>query len=210
MRRPEPLARALKGALRGLNLDQRMRESQAMALWPDIVGDVTAGKTRPLYVNRGTLVVQVASSAWAHQLSLLKPRLLALIEERVGPGVIRDLRMKSGTEPEPDAPAEMPEPRRKRGRADETPLPADEQEQIARQARGVEDPMLQDRLRKLLIANARRKHRLRAAGWEACQRCGCLHDAEADAKNAAPGPLANAPLCPVCRLELQPLVTPVP
>ena len=80
MRRPEPLARALKGALTGLNLDQRLRESQAMALWPDIVGDVTAAKTRPLYVNRGTLVVHVASSAWAHQLSLLKPRLLALIE----------------------------------------------------------------------------------------------------------------------------------
>jgi hypothetical protein len=185
-----------------------MRESQAMALWPDIVGDVTAGKTRPLYVNRGTLVVQVASSAWAHQLGLLKPRLLGLIEQRVGPGVIRDLRMKTGTEPEPDEPPPPQAPRRARLVVDETPLPAQEQEHIARLARGVEDPKLQERLRKLLIANARRKRRLREAGWEACQRCGCLHDRETEAKNAAPGPLADAPLCPVCRLELQPLVEP--
>jgi hypothetical protein len=206
MRRPEPLARALKGALAGLNLDQRLRESQAMALWPDIVGDVTAGKTRPLYVNRGTLVVQVASSAWAHQLSLLKPRLLASIEQRVGPGVIRDLRMKTGPEADPEAPVLPTEARRPRPVVEEAPLPAEEQDQIARLAQGVEDPQLRERLRKLLVAHARRKRRLREAGWLACQRCGCLHDAEADRLNAPPGPLANAPLCPVCRLELQPLV----
>jgi hypothetical protein len=206
VRRPEPLARAHKGALTGLNLDQRLRESQAMALWPDIVGDVTAAKTRPLYVNRGTLVVHVASSAWAHQLSLLKPRLLALIEQRVGPGVIRDLRMKTGQDRDPEAPEEVQEPRRQRLARLEVVVPAEEQERIANMAQGVADPQLQERLRKLLLAQARRKQRLRAAGWQACQRCGCLHDVEADRLNAAPGPLAAAPLCPVCRLELQPLV----
>jgi hypothetical protein len=207
--RPEPLSRALKGALAGLDLEQRLKESQAMALWPDVVGDVTAGKTRPLYVNRGTLVVLVASSAWANQLNLLKPRLLVLLEKRVGEGVIRDLRWKTGVLDDHESLASemggvFTPPKRKKV-VDDAPLPPKELEAIARLARGVEDPRLAERFSGLLQAHARRRHRLAAAGWLPCLRCGCLHDPAAE---RAPGPLEAARLCPVCRLELARLVEP--
>jgi hypothetical protein len=207
--RPEPLSRALKGALAGLDLEQRLKESQAMALWPDVVGEVTANKTRPLYVNRGTLVVLVTSSAWANQLNLLKPRLLLLLEKRVGAGVIRDLRWKTGALDDPivlesETGSVFLPPRRKK-LVEEPPLPPREQEAIARLARGVEDPRLSARFSGLLQAHARRRHRLAALGWIACNRCSCLHDPAAE---RAPGPLEAARLCPVCRLELARLVEP--
>lgn len=209
MSRPEPLARALKAALAGLDLNQRLLESRAMALWPDIVGDVTAGKTRPLHVNRGTLVVLVASSAWANQLNLLKPRLLKSIEARVGAGVIHDLRWKTGALD--DVAAETVAPTgavgAKRQRTSNEPeLEPEETERIERLSQSVEDPRLHESVKRLLAASARRRRRLRAAGWLACHRCGCLYDPEGE---VTPGPLAQARLCPVCRLELAPVVAPV-
>jgi hypothetical protein len=206
MNRPEPLARALKGALAGLKLDQRLRESQVMALWPEIVGEVTASKTRPLHVNRGTLVVLVSSSAWAHQLSLLKPRLLASIEQRVGPGIIRDLRWKTGVAGDHAVEQSESAPSRRRLAAEQPALPQEELAAINRMASGVEDEKLAAGFERLLVAHARRKQRLKAAGWEACTRCGCLHDAKADAENHGP---SKAPLCPVCRLELEPWLAPM-
>lgn len=196
MKRPEPIARTLKFALRGLDMDQRLAESRAMALWPEIVGEVTAGKTRALHVNRGTLVIQVTSSVWANQLNLMKPTLLASIASKVGAGVIKDLRWKSGAVDASDKDAVdagmIVAPARRK--VEETPLTERETAAIARQAAQVEDPKLSERLAKLLEAQARRKHRLQAAGWLACHRCGCLHDPAAEP--------AQSKLCPVCHLEV--------
>lgn len=215
MNRPEKLQGALSRALKGLNLELRMREARAMALWPDIVGAVTAAKARPLYVNRGTMVVGVTSSAWANQLNLMKDQILAGLESRVGPGVIRDLRWKSGPVEDGTLPVPgMPFKLKKRPPSDlDVSLPETELAAIRHQVEQIPDGKLAARIEQTLLAQARRRHRLRANGWSPCRRCGVLFD-PADPTLTGPDDPASpeappklAALCPVCRMELKPLVS---
>jgi hypothetical protein len=221
MNRPEKLASAMGFALRGLKLDQRMREGKAMALWPDIVGGVTAERTKPLYVNRGTMTVLVSSSAWANQLNLLKPKILAALSERCGPGVNKDIRWRTGDQP-PDAdapPGVLGSALRIRKKArDEGPaLSEAETAAIAAQVRAISDPELAKHFERTLTAQARRRARLKLVGWVPCKRCGVLHDEgdrpfiraprQAVLGSSAPAVpagdrLAEARLCPVCRMAL--------
>lgn len=219
MNRPEKLSFAMGSALKGLNLDMRMREGKAMALWPDIVGEVTAQRTKPLYVNRGTMVVLVATSAWANQLNLLKPKLLQAIAQRCGPGVIKDLRWKTGDQEgdAEDLAGLSGGFKAKRRKAEDPPLSEEDQQAIAAMVRGIGDDKLAKAVERTLSAQARRRARLKAIGWVPCKRCGVLHD-QADrpflraarqevlgAPEAPPPPpdrLEGLRLCPVCRMEL--------
>lgn len=51
-----------------------------IAAWRAAVGPRIADKARPVALDRGTLTVKAASSAWANELSLLAPQLLAKLE----------------------------------------------------------------------------------------------------------------------------------
>lgn len=217
----------MSSALKGLNLDLRMREGKAMVLWSDIVGEVTANRTRPLYVNRGTLVVLVASSAWANELNLLKPKLIKAFSERCGPGVIKDIRWKS-SEQSPDAErniyAAIGMRMRRRPPKDETPISEADRQVIDGMLRAITDPDLAKTIERTLVAQARRRMRLKTVGWINCKRCGVLHDqgdrpflrtprqevlggpALTEGANGQPKPpvdrLEGLRLCPVCRMEL--------
>ncbi len=220
--RPEKLARALGRALRDLNMDQRVKESRAMVLWPEVVGEVTAARTRPLHVNRGTMLVAVASSAWANQLNLLKSRYLDGLAARVGPGVIQDLRWRVAELKADDDPTANPldlvaVKLTTRETRQQPTLDEAEREAIARQVAEIGDPKLAARMTEVLTAQAARRKRLRDVGWIPCQRCGVLHDAAdrpymrartdaelAEAPSAPRGmdPMGVARLCPPCRLEV--------
>jgi hypothetical protein len=231
-RGPEKLARAIGRAMRELDMGARVQESRAMALWPVIVGEVTAARTRPLHVNRGTLVVAVASSAWATQLSLLKSRYLEAFAREVGPNVVRNLRWRvadvaTGAVSEavegggsvklafaPVRPKPPPPP----------PLSEAEQQAIAKQVATIPDPQLARRLEAILTGQAQRRARLGKEGWVPCQRCGVLHDATErpymrtqagipasesgqsqpapDGAPAAHDPMARTRMCPPCRLQV--------
>jgi hypothetical protein len=219
MNRPEKLSFAMGSALKGLNLDMRMREGKAMALWPDIVGEVTAQRTKPLYVNRGTMVVLVATSAWANQLNLLKPKLIQTIAQRCGPGVIKDIRWKTGDQdPDAEGLGGLSAALKAKKRPDAgPPLSEEDAQAIAAMVRGISDAELAKTIEKTLSAQARRRARLKAVGWVPCKRCGVLHD-QADrpflraprqevlgapeAPAAPPDRLEGLKLCPVCRMEL--------
>jgi hypothetical protein len=73
-----------------------VREKMALFEWEAAVGAEVARATRPVLVRGGVLTVETANPAWAQQLSLLKPRLLAAINARLGERLIKDLRFRSG------------------------------------------------------------------------------------------------------------------
>jgi hypothetical protein len=217
MSRPEKLNGALSRSLKGLNLDLRMREARAMALWPDVVGPAVATKSRALYVNRGTMTVAVTSSSWSNQLNLMKDQILMGLEARVGPGVIRDIRYKQspledGSLPMPG----MPFKAIGRPKSDlQVSLPETELAAIRRQVEAIPDAKLAATIEKTLLAQARRRYRLRQSGWTPCRRCAVLFDPQdptltgtigAEQTTAEAAPLGA--LCPVCRMEIKPLVEP--
>jgi len=198
---PEPLSTALHRALPGLNLAQRQKESLAMSIWPEVVGPITAAKTRPLHINRGVLTVQVHSASWAHQLNLFKAQFLSTLAEKVGPRVIQDLRWRIGSltvEQEDTLPRRTT---RERGSPPPTHLPElapAEELAIASQVKVISDAGLAARMSRMLKTRRRRESWLRQQGWSPCSRCGSLHAQETP-------PTA---LCPVCQQQVQQRVTP--
>lgn len=78
-----------------------LRGASVIGLWPDIVGPVNAEHAVPesFDAETGRLAVRTSSTAWAEQMRLLLPVLHRAIEARVGPGVVREIRISGPTAP---------------------------------------------------------------------------------------------------------------
>lgn len=74
-----------------------------MAAWARAAGPRIAKHARAEQLRNKTLVVRVASSAWANELAFLKAELLAKLQELSGGDVVQDLRFSVG--PLGDAPS---------------------------------------------------------------------------------------------------------
>ena len=100
--RGKPLARlgdALGSWLSKSGLGRRLDLAQAVEQWAGIVGPQIAAVTRAEAVNAdGTLWVRVSSSAWANELSLMAPRILAKLNQDRR-GHIKEIRWLTGLPP---------------------------------------------------------------------------------------------------------------
>ena len=94
--RPEPLRQGLDAWLARTGLRKRLDVSQVVDRWAEVVGPQVAHVTRAEAVNAdGTLWVRVASSAWANELSLMAPRILARLNQG-RQGQIKEIRWLTG------------------------------------------------------------------------------------------------------------------
>ena len=82
---------ALRDLLAGRGWAGRTDASAVLARWPDLVGEHTAAHCRPVELDEGRLRVSADSSAWATQLRLLAPRLVAAVNDRIGSTVVTEL-----------------------------------------------------------------------------------------------------------------------
>jgi predicted nucleic acid-binding Zn ribbon protein len=93
---PALLGDVLAAWLEKSGLADRLDLARAVECWPEAVGPQIAAVTRAEAVNaEGTLWVRVASSAWANELSLMAPRILAQLN-RDRRGRIREIRWLVG------------------------------------------------------------------------------------------------------------------
>jgi predicted nucleic acid-binding Zn ribbon protein len=92
-RAPAPLARALG------TLEARLAPATTLAhtqsAWTAIVGALIAANTTPTSERDGVLTVSCAASVWAQELELMGPELIARINARLGPGTVRELRLRT-------------------------------------------------------------------------------------------------------------------
>mgnify|MGYP003681903041 CR=1 FL=1 len=72
MRRVEPIGKILGELIRGLGFEKKLKEQRAVVEWKDIVGDRVAEHAQAVRVDRGRLLVEVDSSVWAQELSLMR------------------------------------------------------------------------------------------------------------------------------------------
>ncbi|HLB54299.1 MAG TPA: DUF721 domain-containing protein [Gemmatimonadales bacterium] len=96
--RPVRVGEALGHWLDKARLGSRLELAQAVERWAGAVGPQIAAVTRAELVNAyGTLWVRVISSAWANELSLMTPRILAQLNRGAGRGgQIREIRWLTG------------------------------------------------------------------------------------------------------------------
>jgi hypothetical protein len=111
----------------------KVRPPISARLWREAVGGRIASRAEPLRVEQGVLLVKVASSVWASELSLLSEAILARL--RIAGLDVKRLHFRVGEIAPPDRP---PERRKSTQVPAAGPLPAD----LARHVAAVADPGL--------------------------------------------------------------------
>ena len=148
---------AVKSALAFHGISDQVRAERLLTEWFDLVGQKIASRTRPYGVTDRVLVIEVASSAWLHELNLLKAQILGGLLERLGePRLFDDLKFRlagrSGGRPTLIRPKPRPGPP---PRPAPTPATGAAREQIAREVEKVDDDELRELIARVRIQNDR-------------------------------------------------------
>lgn len=143
--------------LASLGLTEQIRGLRVVAEWEELVGERIARRAQPEGVVRRVLVVRVVSSAWMHELGLLKRQLLESLWKATGePRLFDDIsfQLAGRTRAPADRPGRPPPRRPKRPPPRPAPIVAPaERERILTETQAVDDPELRE-----LIARVRTRH----------------------------------------------------
>ena len=102
-RHPSSLADALASYLRRSGFVKRIQQAGVIEAWPELVGPQIAAVTSPESVTQdGVLRVRVATAAWANELSLMTPRILARVNDG-RQGRVKEIRWVQGPLEKPRA-----------------------------------------------------------------------------------------------------------
>jgi hypothetical protein len=94
--RPVPIKEVVRGILSpgdrdGLELRQHIRQ-----VWEAVVPATLRSQTRLVDLRRKELWVEVSASPYSQELQFLKPQILAALDQVLGPGKVKDLRVRVG------------------------------------------------------------------------------------------------------------------
>jgi len=81
---PARVGSVLRDVLEKHGVDKQIERLGVLDLWPEIVGRQLAEVTRVRGVDDATLFVEVRSSAWLAELSMMKEVFLGRVNERLG------------------------------------------------------------------------------------------------------------------------------
>jgi predicted nucleic acid-binding Zn ribbon protein len=110
-RDPAPLDQSVAELVEDRKWEQTLRTAGIPARWDAIVGAEIAEHCRPQRLENGELTCVAESTAWATQIRLMSPAILARLASELGAGVVRRLSVHG-----PSAPDWRHGPLRVRGR----------------------------------------------------------------------------------------------
>lgn len=187
-RRPNGLlTQALQIAISRMPAGSKIRESVALAYWPQAVGQQAAAATEADSVRDGILFINTKSSVWSHELTLHKQTILENLNGMLGEKLILDIvfRAKGVGKQEPIRTPEMPSMEE----LAQTLLSPEEQNDLQKRKRNlasISDEKIRSAIIKRMEHNALLRRWRLNHGWHPCQNCGALHFTEYD-------------ICPTCR-----------
>jgi len=91
MSQPEFLKSALERQVRRLGIARHIARGRVLALWPKVVGDQIATRSKAESMSEGTLTVVVPDATWRHELSYQKKTLVQRLNEAAGEKVVTDI-----------------------------------------------------------------------------------------------------------------------
>jgi hypothetical protein len=147
MRRPASAADLVQQLLQQRGMEGKIEEYRAWQVWDQVVGPQIARRARPIRIREGVLEVRVDQPVWMQQLQLLKPRILARLNEALGKELLRDLFLRRGAiDQAPTTAAIEPPPAWLQIR-----LSAEETNAIEASLATIADPELRASLRAVLL-----------------------------------------------------------
>jgi predicted nucleic acid-binding Zn ribbon protein len=154
---PQAASAAVAAALELHGITDQVRAGRVLTEWSELVGARIAQRTRPDGVVDRVLWVEVATSAWLHELTLLRSQLLAGLRERLGePALFDELKFRLAGQRRRD-PVTLRGPRQPARPARPVPPPATgaARERIVREAAAVDDDELRELIARVRITHDR-------------------------------------------------------
>ena len=152
-----PMPELVRRIVDHYRLSADIRQEQLFSDWSSLVGEKVGARTRPDTIVDRVLIVEVASSAWLHELRLIRPKIVSDLLDRLGmPRLFDDIRFVLAGERKQrrPQPTRRPPPRPvKAAPPPPTPASGDHLREIIQDASKVEDEELRE-----LIARVRIKH----------------------------------------------------
>ncbi len=115
-RQPVRVADVIPATFQRLGLEGRFRQHEVWRVWSAVVGPQIARHAQPHAVWHGRLIVHVTDPVWLHHLSMLRPRVIAALNERLRSSVVREMMLRVG-----EIPADLPEPKSPQHPGDDHP-----------------------------------------------------------------------------------------
>lgn len=91
---PMPFAQAIRDLLADRGWEREAAVGGVFGRWPQIVGPELAAHTRPEKFEDGEVVIVADSTAWASQARLLAQMLIRRLNEELGEGTVRRVRVR--------------------------------------------------------------------------------------------------------------------
>ena len=83
---------ALSKFLKEKNLDTKLNEHKLITMWDEVMGATISKRTSLLFIKNKILFVHVSSAPLKQELTMSKSKVLALIDEKIGVGILEDIR----------------------------------------------------------------------------------------------------------------------
>jgi hypothetical protein len=150
-----PAADAIASALAFHGITDEVRAERLVTEWTELVGPKIAQRTRPDRIDQRILWIEVASSAWLHELNLLRLQLLEGLLARFGePRLFDDIKFRlAGRGKRPTVTPPRPRGRPAAHRPPPTPATGVAREQIVREVAAVDDDELRELIARVRIAH---------------------------------------------------------
>ena len=95
--KPVAAEKILYAALKKYGLDEKIGRYHFVLKWKEIMGEDLLRRTRPECLRNDILVVRVAGSVWAQELSFHKQAILKRLQPHLAPGMrVRDIMFQVG------------------------------------------------------------------------------------------------------------------
>lgn len=150
-------AAAIARTLAHYGISEEIRAGRLLTEWTELVGPKIAQRTRPDGISDRVLWIEVATSAWLHELNLLRVELVAGLVERLGaPRLFDDVKFRLAGRSRRDPVALRSGQRSPRAPKPE-PVPATgaAREAIVRDVAGVADEELRELIARVRITHDR-------------------------------------------------------
>lgn len=86
-----PLQEAFEELLRTYKLKDKFDARLLIQAWPEMMGNTVASRTTSVYIKDKKLFVQVTSGAIKKELSMNKTKVIEIVEQKFGKGVITEI-----------------------------------------------------------------------------------------------------------------------
>jgi hypothetical protein len=93
-REPTEITDLLGAILERVGTGAGMKAARLIEEWPRVGGDLWSGRSLPIGIRSGTLLVEVPTGAEASLLKFDIPALIGRIEERFGAGLVTGVRFR--------------------------------------------------------------------------------------------------------------------